>query len=78
MLLPSPQHLVAAVLTTTALIPSLLAAQVPIRPGNVKKNFDIPSIGLGLWNSKDEDVSPYYDGLFVLSQGSSPRNIHHE
>lgn len=40
----------------TALLSRVHADQAPLQPWR-KKAFEIPQIGLGLWNSKDENVS---------------------
>ena len=40
-----------------ALLPQIRADQAPIKIDKNRTAIDIPPIGLGLWNSKDENVT---------------------
>ncbi|OAP64309.1 hypothetical protein AYL99_00281 [Fonsecaea erecta] len=57
----SPHLLAWCLLTTTLLLPASLADQIPFhrqQPLSTKGPIkEIPQVGLGLWNSKDEDAS---------------------
>lgn len=57
MMQPQPSLIFALI---AALLPGTLASQSPIRQHSswsAQKGLDIPSIGLGLWNSKGEDAT---------------------
>jgi len=49
-------------LTTLLLAGRVSADQIPIQPS--RKGLDIPPIGLGLWNSKDEDATKAVEYAF--------------
>lgn len=53
-MMPNYSHVLAIFAVLLALLPDCFANQVPIQSS--KKVHDIPPIGLGLWNSKGEDV----------------------
>ena len=51
-----PSLAVGALALVATIFSQVLADQTPIQPDKNKTNIDIPPIGLGLWNSKDENV----------------------
>lgn len=79
MLPPSPLQLlgsIATVLSTiTFIIHGTSALQIPLHDSAKKQIKDIPSIGLGLWNSKDKDVSIVFPLLVALPNVPIKTNV---
>ena len=75
MLVPAVQQVfgslaILSLLFPSTIIPSISARQIPLHPdGGAKERVpleNIPSLGLGLWNSEGENVSPCMRGSLVL------------